>query len=200
MTVPLMILAVFAVLLGFFGTPAWPWFQSFLEGEHATFSFAGFAAANTVPLMLASSLIVFLGLGIGWSIYGRKPIEAADPLETAQPFAMSTLGHAFYVDAFYRATVVRLNAWGAILCDVADRFVWGGFVKAFAFFILGLGWLDNFFDKYIVNAGFDAGCDTVSFSGRSLSHLQRGRVQGYLRTIGVALIVIVILMLWGAKA
>jgi len=203
MTAPLAILAVFAVLLGFLGTPAWPWFQSFLEGEHATFSFAGFAAANTVQLMLASSLIVFLGLFVGWSIYGRKPIESAtapDALAVAQPFAMSTLAHAFYIDALYGATILRLNAWFAILSDVADRFVWGGFVKAFSFFILGLAWLDNFFDKYVVNAGFDAGCDTVSLSGRSLSLLQRGRVQGYLRTIGVALIVIVILLLWGAKA
>src|SRR5262249_28341336 len=32
MTVPLMILAVFAVLLGFIGTPAWPWYQSYLNG------------------------------------------------------------------------------------------------------------------------------------------------------------------------
>src|SRR5262249_16780735 len=34
MTVPLAILAVFAVLLGFIGTPVWPWFQNFLNGEN----------------------------------------------------------------------------------------------------------------------------------------------------------------------
>ena len=32
MTVPLVILAVFAVVLGFFGTPAWPWFTDYLSG------------------------------------------------------------------------------------------------------------------------------------------------------------------------
>ena len=37
MTAPLVILAVFAMLLGFLGTPAWPWFQSFLDGTHADF-------------------------------------------------------------------------------------------------------------------------------------------------------------------
>ena len=31
MTMPLVILAVFAILLGVIGTPAWPWFDSFLE-------------------------------------------------------------------------------------------------------------------------------------------------------------------------
>ena len=35
MTVPLVILAAFAMILGFFGTPAWPWFQNYLTGEHA---------------------------------------------------------------------------------------------------------------------------------------------------------------------
>ena len=34
MTAPLGILAVFAVVLGFINTPAWPWFTSFLESEH----------------------------------------------------------------------------------------------------------------------------------------------------------------------
>ena len=33
MTLPLAILAVFAVLLGFVGTPAWPWFQPYLGGH-----------------------------------------------------------------------------------------------------------------------------------------------------------------------
>ena len=203
MTVPLMILAACAVLLGFLGTPVWPWFQSFLEGRQVSFSWAGFAVPNTGLLMLASTVLVFLGLGTGWMVYGRKPIESADApdaLAVAQPQVSSLLGHAFFIDALYGATILRLNAWSAVLCDVSDRFVWNGFVQVFSYFVIGLAWLDNFFDKYVVNAGFDAGCDTVSFSGRSLSLLQRGRVQGYLRTIGLALIVIVIIMLWGAKA
>ena len=32
MTIPLLVLAAFSVLLGFIGTPAWPWFQGFLNG------------------------------------------------------------------------------------------------------------------------------------------------------------------------
>jgi NADH-quinone oxidoreductase subunit L len=31
MTVPLAILAFFAIALGAIGTPAWPWFRAFLE-------------------------------------------------------------------------------------------------------------------------------------------------------------------------
>src|SRR6202041_4112906 len=75
MTVPLVILAAFAVLLGFIGTPAWPWFQGFLEGERATLDFGRFVGTGIVPLMLVSSVIVFAGLGAGWGFYGRRPVE-----------------------------------------------------------------------------------------------------------------------------
>ena len=41
MTVPLVILAAFAILLGVIGTPAWPWFDSFLNGQAAVLNFGG---------------------------------------------------------------------------------------------------------------------------------------------------------------
>jgi NADH-quinone oxidoreductase subunit L len=41
MTVPLMILAVFALLLGFVGTPWWPWFQGYLGDAHGAVSWWG---------------------------------------------------------------------------------------------------------------------------------------------------------------
>ena len=36
MIVPMLVLAAFSMLLGFIGTPAWPWFQGFLSGENVT--------------------------------------------------------------------------------------------------------------------------------------------------------------------
>ena len=32
MIIPLVVLAAFSMLLGFIGSPAWPWFQGFLDG------------------------------------------------------------------------------------------------------------------------------------------------------------------------
>jgi NADH-quinone oxidoreductase subunit L len=51
-----------------------------------------------------------------------------------------------------------------------------------------------------VNAGFDEGCKDVTRGGRLLARLQTGRVQGYLRGIGGALVVLALWLLWGAKA
>jgi NADH-quinone oxidoreductase subunit L len=203
MTIPLMILAAFAIFLGFIGTPAWPWFQSFLEGKPTTFSFSGFSESGILPVMFSSSLFVFLGLGFGWYFYGRKPIESAeapDALDELEPQIFSVLGHAFYVDTLYGATLIRLNTWWSKVCDWFDRWVWNGAVQLISYLVVGFAWLDNFFDAGVINTGFDGGCESVSRGGQLLSLLQGGRVQGYLNVIGVALIALVIFLLWGAKA
>ena len=82
MTMPLAILAFFAVALGAIGTPAWPWFRAFLEGRAASFDFHGFAEPGLLALMATSSLVVFIGLGLGWSLYGNKSPRPETP-ETA---------------------------------------------------------------------------------------------------------------------
>jgi NADH-quinone oxidoreductase subunit L len=203
MTIPLSILSACAVLLGFLGTPAWPWLQSFLEDAPFTFSFAGFSAPGLVAVMLTSSAIVLTGIAAGWWFYGRTPIAsatAADPLENLQPSIFTVLAHAFYVDAFYDATVIRLNSFFSAFCDWLDRWIWSVAVKAVAYTILAFAWLDNFVDTNVVNPTFDEGCETVSRGGQLLSLLQTGRVQSYLRIIGGALIALTILLLWGARA
>jgi len=202
MTIPLVILAAFAVLLGFIGTPAWPWFQSFLDGKPTEFSWGAFLEPGIIPVMVSSSLLVFLGIGLGWYFYGRKPIESADTPDAVgqlQPSIYSVLNHAYYVDALYDATLIRMNTWWATVCDWLDRWVWNGAVQTVSYFVVGIAHLDDFFDAAIVNSGFDEGCQNVSRGGRILSLFQNGQVQSYMRIIGCALIVLVVFLLWGAK-
>jgi NADH-quinone oxidoreductase subunit L len=203
MTIPLVVLAAFAILLGFIGTPAWPWFQAFLENRAAPFSIAAFSEPGIVPVMISSSVIVLLGLGLGWYFYGRKPIpgaEAPDQLGKLQPGTFSILNHAYFIDSLYAATLIRLNTVFSLLCDWFDRFIWNGLVQAISSLFIALAWIDNFLDAGVINSGFDSGCQTVSRGGQVLALLQAGRVQTYLRIIGCALIALVVFLLWGAKA
>jgi NADH-quinone oxidoreductase subunit L len=202
MTVPLMILAGFAVFLGLIGTPVWPWFQSFLEGGAATIHIGAFLDSGVLNVMVWSSLLVFCGLGVGWWFYGRRPVEGADAPDhvgALQPQLFELLGKGFYVDAIYNATFIRLNNWLSEVSNWFDRWVWNGAVQTVSYCVLGLGWLDNFIDTYIVNFGFDEGCGGISLGGQLLALLQVGRVQRYLRIIGCALIGLVLFLLWGAK-
>jgi NADH-quinone oxidoreductase subunit L len=198
MTAPLVILAVCAILLGLIGTPAWPWFQSFLEGravEPTTHE------PGLLAVMLTSSVIALLGIVVGYLVYGRQSAtraDAPDPIGHRTPRTFRLLHHAWFIDAIYAATFVRLTRWLAYLADILDRFLFNGIVQIVSFGVLALAWLDSFVDNYIVNFGFDTGWRSVSLSGRALATLQGGRVQAYLRYIGLALVGLVIFLLWGA--
>ncbi len=203
MTIPLVILAGFAVLLGFVGTPAWPWFDGYLTGEEFSFSFSKLTEPGTLGLMVGSALIVFTGLGLGWFLYGkrqRKTVAEKDVLEAAQPFVYKLLENKYYIDEIYEATVIRLNAFAAWLCDFADQWIFGGAVLLVKYITVGLAWLYRLTDEYFVNLGFDTGCEALREGGGGLSKLHTGRVQTYLRVIGVALVALIIFLIWGRKA
>ncbi len=203
MVVPLMILAAFSVLLGFIGTPAWPWFQSLLEGEQPTVQFAKLFEPGTLSVMATSTVIVFLGLGLGWWLYGRKPVTASeepDVLERVWPNAFTLLRRKYFIDEAYEWAIVGLNAWWARTADLLDTFLWNGLVQLVAYIIVGLAWVDRVFDEFVINLGFDKTCQGVSNGGGLLSRLQNGRVQSYLRIIGISLVVLTLILIWGCRA
>lgn len=203
MTVPMVVLGLLAAFLGFVGMPAWPWFSNFLTGRATTLDWGRFAEAGLLPLMLISSLMVFAGLGLGWWFYGRRPMgDASEPdaLEKLQPRVFAALRGRLYVDELYGATVVRLVRWSAVLADVLDRFVLAGLAGLTVLLVNGLGHIDNSMDRHAVNGGFDLGCRELATGGRWFAAWQSGRVQTYLRSIGIALIVFAVMLLWWGKA
>jgi len=202
MTIPLIMLAMFSILLGFIGTPAWPWFQDFLIGHSPTPEFARLFESEVVRLILLSSAVVFLGIGLGWWFYGRTPAASAaevDVLERIRPDIFGLLRHKYYVDEIYEHSVVWLNAWWAKTCDWLDYWVWNGAVQLILYLVLGLSWVSRVFDEYVVNLGFDKGCGGISGGGGLMSRFQDGRVQNYLRVIGIALTVLVLFLIWGCS-
>jgi NADH-quinone oxidoreductase subunit L len=201
MTGPLAILAFFAIALGIIGTPAWPWFRAFLEDHPAAFEWAGFSEPGFLPLLLTSTLVVFLGLGLGWWLYGNKSPRAADPdaLEKAAPTVWGWLRDKLYVDEFYGATVIAFYAWFARVADWFDRRVWGGIVAAVTIAFRGLAHFDRFFDRQFVDGGFDKGCEEIYTGGGVLASMQTGRVQHYLRLLAVAVVVLAAILIWSSR-
>jgi NADH-quinone oxidoreductase subunit L len=202
MTMPLAILAFFAIALGVIGTPAWPWFRGFLDGHAVPFDLAGFREPGLLALMLTSSVVVFLGLGIGWALYGSKSPAAAEPdvLERAVPPIWVALRDRLYVDEFYGVTVIAFYGWWARVADWLDRRVWGGIVSLVAF-IFGL-WakLNRFLDSNVVDGTFDKGCEELSTGGGLLARIQSGRVQTYLRLLALAVIALAVILFWSSRA
>ncbi len=201
MTTPLAILAFFAIALGAIGTPAWPWFRAFLEGRTVPVDFHGFAEPGLLLLMATSSLVVFLGLGIGWRLYGNhtpKP-EEPDVLEKSAPWLWAVLRDKFYVDEFYGMTFIAFYAWWARVADWFDRRVWGGAVIGVAWFFGLWAQLNRFLDTNVVDGTFDKGCEELSTGGGLLARVQSGRVQTYLRILALAVVALVAILIWSAR-
>jgi NADH-quinone oxidoreductase subunit L len=203
MTIPLLVLAAFSVLLGFIGTPAWPWFQGFLNGRSESGHLGALLEPQVLGVMALSSVVVIAGLGLGWWLYGRLAVRSADQpdaLERFQPEVFELLRRKYFVDEIYEATIIRFNAWGARACDWLDYWAWNGVVQLLSLLVVGFAWLNRSLDEYVVNPGFDEGCRRLTKGGTLMSRLQGGQVQTYLRLIGVALAALVLFLIWGCRA
>jgi NADH-quinone oxidoreductase subunit L len=202
MTVPLAILAFFAMALGLIGTPAWPWFRAFLDGRAAEFELGGLIEPGLLTVMGVSTLVVFLGIGWAWKLYGdRSPKPSApDALEKIAPVIWGWLRDKLYVDEFYGVTVIAFYKWWARASDWLDRRVWGGVVTVVAW---GFGlWarLNRFLDNNIVDGSFDKGCDELAVGGGLLARVQTGRVQTYLRILALAVVALALMLIWSIRA
>ena len=188
MVLPLIVLAAFTILLSIVGTPFWPVFHQYLTGHH------GEMGSGVITVMLISTAIVALGLGLGWWIYARRPLAGGDPLESDIYYV---LRNKFFVDELYDLSVLRLNAWSARGVRWLDDFVWQGAVMAVSYVVLGLAWVNRLIDEFVVNLGFDKGCGGFRLGARALGFWQNGQVQRYLRFIGLGAAGLVALLLWG---
>jgi NADH-quinone oxidoreductase subunit L len=201
MTAPLAILAFFAMALGLIGTPAWPWFRAFLEGRAASFDLHGFAEPGLFTLMGTSTLVVFVGLGLGWWLYGDKSPapEQPDALEKVAPLPWGWLCDRLYVDELYGLTVIAFYGWWARVADWLDRRVWGGAVAGVAGAFGGWARFNRFLDTNWVDGGFDKGCEELASGGGLLSRVQNGRVQTYLRILAAAVVGLVAILIWSSR-
>jgi NADH-quinone oxidoreductase subunit L len=187
MTVPLVILSIFAIGYGWVGIPegltggAIPnWFHDFVAGtlpEHLPA-----LEFNFLP-MLFSILIAVAGLALGYLVYRNVKAGQPDPLQKALGGLHAVLKHKYYFDEIYDRIFVQPAYWIAETFTNAwmDRGAIDGFLHSVARVMLGIGpLLRTYIDKLIVN-GFG---DLVGFGANKIGHqarvVQTGRVQHYM--------------------
>jgi NADH-quinone oxidoreductase subunit L len=193
MTVPLLLLAACAVLLGFLGTPSWPWLQRTLDPQFH-------AEAGGAGLLATSIVLVALGLGAGWAVYGRRPRGSAgapDPLARRAPGLLAALGARLGFDELYAATFGRLQAGAGALADLLDRGLWDGAVRLLARLGLFTGGVTRETDEGLINGGFDAGSTGLKDAGRSYSRAQTGDAHAQLLMLALGFVLLVLAVLLG---
>ncbi|MDD2695789.1 MAG: NADH-quinone oxidoreductase subunit L [Anaerolineales bacterium] len=202
MTLPLVVLAVFAVAAGWVGIPEhFPmlggllpnWFHDFVGSTLIEHPEA--VEFNMIPL-LTSLGVALLGLLSGWLVYRNLPAGAQDPVERALGPLHTLLKNKYYFDELYDVLFVRPARWisETFTYQWMDRGLIDGFLHLVAqvAFVLG-GAFRNYIDKPIVNGFGDLVGATTKRLGRVLKPLQTGRVQQYMLTALVSIAAVSVL-------
>jgi len=189
MTVPLVVLAVFAIAAGWFGVPGsflglgafLPNFiGNFLGGTHE----AEAGAFNATPLLVSVG-VSLTGLFLGWLVHRKQSSPSIDPLKRGLGFVYTALERKFWVDEAYDLVFIRPAKFLAetVTSVWIDRGLLDGILH-------GIGNFGNWFgrtlrrviDIPVANGVPDGAAAGARWSGLKLRLTQSGHVQQYLVT------------------
>jgi NADH-quinone oxidoreductase subunit L len=197
MTIPLMVLAVFAVAAGWVGIP-----RSFpVLGAISTNPFhhyiGGLAEAlhieavelpfSAVPLL--TSLVVALGgLALGYLVYrgyaARAQSEAPDPLARPLGGLYRVLQNKYYVDELYYKVFVRgSQRFANWLFKFDDSWIIDPIVDGVGKLGQRMSEWGHWFDVHVVDAVVNLTASVTGAFGAALRVLQTGKAQNYLLTV-----------------
>jgi NADH-quinone oxidoreductase subunit L len=183
MTVPLMILAVPALLVGFVGTPFGNGIHHWLAPGDESEAF------NFLPMAIGIAMF-FLGTGIGWAIYGKQPER--DPLEVHAPSLHYFLDARMHLDqAMYLLLVKPMFAADQVFAWI-DANVIDGIVNGVGWLAIQISKLWRWVDSTIVDGTVNLVGFVTGASGNALRLAQTGRVQTYLAVIIFGLLVLLV--------
>jgi len=206
MTFPLIVLAVFALFIGFINIPKdFPLFGALMgDGAYWLKNFiASMLLEKPEPLVFNAVPVLFSvgvalgGLGLGWYVYARNPLQAGqiDPIERLPVFGF--LANRWYWDELYRKIFIApLQAIAdgyssAVDKRVIDRILEGGYA-------LGARATKGFaeFDRTVVTGFSDAVGRFFRGLGDWGRELQSGQVQNYLLSGLIMVIAILVFFLF----
>lgn len=218
MTGPVVVLAIFAIFLGFINVPTnFPvigngWFHGFAGEVHAFAEEASPGLAlEAVPFDWTvagiSTVIGAFFFALGWWRYTRvRSPEAPDPVQLIPVIGrpvFAILNNKYYFDEIYRGMFIYPTVW---LADFSAKFdyewVINPIVNFFGNFTNIVADGMAMFDKYGVDGYFVNGIPgAFRWFGGQLRLLQTGRAQNYLLILVVALLIIIglYLALWSGQ-
>ncbi|CUS04572.2 NADH-quinone oxidoreductase chain L [Candidatus Promineifilum breve] len=220
MTVPLMVLSVFAVGAGWFGIS-----DHFLgtDGIFTNF-FHHYVGAQYFHLMeelhelglvghaietlpwswvpLIVSLVVALGgLALGWLVYARRPLSAGQPdplvktLGPIHPFLNNKWGWDGLYNSLFIQPTVRLSE--KVIYEFIDKGIIDGTLHLIARTVYAIGGYLKRFEEVVVSGGVDWVKDRFLSMAKEFRYLQTGKVQEYALIsvfIATALAVVILLI------
>jgi NADH-quinone oxidoreductase subunit L len=198
MTMPLIALAICAILFSVVLTPAWPWLHEYLTDESAHFEFSRLIQRT----LFLSLVLVGVGFALGIWMYRKAGVQdrgrpaETDPLEFAQPELFRFLENKMWIDELYARTVIAFSWMSARLSDWMDRNFWDRLVRGFG----AIGQLFGSFTASVDERGINAGVDETTVGtrglGRLMSAAHSGQIQTYLGVIAIGVLALLLFYAW----
>ena len=180
MTVPLVILAVFALGLGG------------LAKSSVLTNLPGQAPPHETIVLIVSVAVALGGIALGWLVYRGRPLgQAADPL------AVTPLVRKLWFDELYAATVGRLWSLAIVIAEQLNELLL--FVRDLAVTLadrIGNAFAIGGDRKLIDTLTFDGMCNRLRSAGHAVTRPQNGFLPGYLRLIALGAVALGILVFW----
>jgi len=189
MTLPLVVLAIFAISLGWAGiAESFPVIGNLIpnfvhEFVGGTLIEMPEALPFTVIPLLVSVVAALGGLTLGWLVYRNQKAGAEDPLKATLGPVHTLLKNKYYFDEIYDTVFVRPAYWLAdnFTNQILDRGIIDGILHFIARVASNVGTIfRNYFDKPVVNGFGDFVGEGVKRVGRTIKVIQTGKVQQYL--------------------
>jgi NADH-quinone oxidoreductase subunit L len=188
MTYVLSILAFFSTIAGilfgfsthFFGGSGEPLLEKWLHPvlEHADVRFADPGLGFEYALMVLSVGLAVASFGVARQRYGAGRAKNWQAIERKLPL-FEAIQNKYWVDEFYKATVI---AWALklrlILADM-DRWVVDGIVNGAGLLAKGAAWVTGAIDHYLVDGAVNFVAEGTLAAGNRLRRVQSGRIQSY---------------------
>ncbi len=195
MTVPLAILAVFAIFVGFLGSPFMHnVFQSFIHFGHAE------GTAHHAPdyaVMGLSTVIACLGIGLAYLFYilGNKILPAGVRARFTPLYNL--LYNKYYIDELYDAVLIQPLMRFSRFAARFDNGIIDGAVNGCARATVVLSNIKSWIDRCIVDGAVNLTANTVGFFSSVLRRTQTGYIQTYLLVAFIGLVFIIFVKLIG---
>jgi NADH-quinone oxidoreductase subunit L len=206
MTVPLIVLSVFAIFVAFGGEEG-PLYKLLSHSEPAGVAAGVVATAGGIALPghhaihevhgdagTLALLAAFAGLILAFLLYGLRVINPADIARQLRGL------HGFLVekwefDNLYEVTFVRPTLVVSRWCAAFDRKVIDGFLHALTYLTIDVSRLDRRFDEGVVDGLVNVVGDGIFAIGRSLRVIQTGNLRQYVMFIAIGLVALFMLLL-----
>ncbi|MDI6782678.1 MAG: NADH-quinone oxidoreductase subunit L [bacterium] len=200
MTIPLILLAVGAALVGLPGSPLMGnWFQSYIHfgNEHIP-AFARTAPTVSRYIVMAISVLVgTAGFAVAYLAYGGKtPAISATAIASRFPFVYRLLLNKYYFDELYDLIIIRPFLKMTEIASAFDQIIIDGSVNGVAWVTILISKLKNLIDIYIVDGLVNAVGWITQNSSRLFRRTQTGIIQNYTLFLILGLTIIILIKLF----